>query len=552
MRRVVWRGLRANWGRFLLTLLAVMLGVAFLSGTLALRGVLASSFEATLGSFYTYPVYVHGPSDGSAATSYAPLSEEQVGEVSRVEGVASADPIYSTNLPILGPDKQPLGVAGSSLVIIGTREGATPWPKIVRGHAPHGNGEIGLEASAAERLGVRVGDTLYRVSGTDLVPMSVTGLYDYETPVSLIAVGITDPAFAKELMGNPATAVQVGVLPAAGHTDAQVTRDIRAALGADVTVQTREQVSDEANKQVNQALGFINTFLLVFVAIAFFVGIFIIANTFRMSVRAEQRQFATLRALGASTRQVFAVVALQGLIIGLVGSVVGVGLGALLIAGLTRLLDSQFGVVLGSVAMPMTVVVTSIVVGIVVTFLGAVLPAREAALTPPVEAMRAQEAHEKPLRLRALLGGAITLAGIGAIVAVVASDTPSGAMLGCGVAALVVGALMIAPVLAGPVMWLLAIPLRLARPLGRLSLRNALANPRRSAATSAALMIGVMLVTAGSVVAATVRESTQDVVDSQLRADLFVSSITSQASRTISSMPLPPWTGSTRWAAASG
>lgn len=532
MRRVIWRGLRANWGRFVLTLLAVTLGVAFLSGTLALRSVLASSFEATLGSFNTYPLYVQGPKvdsasgGGSGATErYGPVTRETIEKLRGVDGVGIADPVYSASVPILGPDKQPLKMAGSSIVLLGWNKGATTWPKISQGKAPAGRDQMGLEASAAERLSLGVGDKVYVVSGADLKPLTVTGIFRYESPMALVAVGLVDPETARGLLGNPATVANVGVVPAKGHTQAQVTQAITDALGDTVTVRTQKEVTDAGNEQITTSLGFVNTFLLVFVAIAFFVGIFIITNTFRMSVRAEQRQFATLRALGATAGQVFGVVAFQGVIIGFVGSLLGVPLGAGLVAGLATLLESRFGVPLGEVAMPATVVVISLVVGILVTVLGALLPAREAALTPPVEAMRATQAREKPLLVRALLGAGTTALGVAAVLVVVSDDTPSGVLLGAGVAALVLGVLLLGPVLAHPVMTVLAWPLRIVRPLGRLALRNALANPRRSAATSAALMVGVMLVTAGSVVAATVRASTADVVDSQLRSDVIVTTI---------------------------
>lgn len=526
MRRVIWRGLRANVGRFLLTLLAVTLGVAFLSGTLALRSVLASSFEATLASVNTYPLYVQGGDTKNPLRSGVAVSE--VDKIRHVAGVKAADPVYATAAPVLGPDKTPLAVAGSSLVLQGLREGATDWPQVGEGSAPHGSGEIGLERSAATRLDLAVGDTIYLVAGADLKPMRITALYDYETAVALIAVGIVTPDVAKEMLGDPATVSQIGVVPTDGTSLATLTRALGNALGDDVSVWTATALANDANKEVNDSLGFVNTFLLVFVAIAFFVGIFIITNTFRMSVRAEQRQFATLRALGATARQVFAVVALQGLIIGLAGSILGVAAGAGLIAALAALLDAQFGVPLGDVEMPPDVIVISLVVGMIVTFLGAVLPAREAALTPPVEAMRSGESREKPLLVRGIIGGIVGGGGVLAILVTVWQSSPSGALLGVGVAALVGGALMLGPVLAKPLMSLLALPMRLIRPLGRLGLRNALANPRRSALTSAALMVGVMLVTAGSVVAATVRESTGDVIDSQLKADLIISALSSQ------------------------
>lgn len=533
MRRVIWRGVRANLGRFLLTLLAVTLGVAFLSGTLALRGVLSSSFEATLGSFNTYPLYVrgekHAPLTDDTAPSYGAVDIDVARKARDVEGVKRADPVYTTSAAVLGPDDKPLEVVGSQLVLLGYSPGANAWPKIASGKAPAGERDVVIEESAAERLGLSVGDKVSLVEGSKLTPFTVTGTVRFATPVSLVSVGMVTSDTARHLLGDPKQVGQVGITLEPGHKAETVAKDLRAALGSSVSVDTQRTLIDQANMTVNKALGFINTFLLVFVAIAFFVGIFIITNTFRMTVRAEQKHFATLRAIGASAKQVFAVVALQGLIVGLAGSLLGIVVGQGLIVGLAEMLKHSFGVVLGGgLRLGPSIILTSIIVGLLVTFLGAVLPAREAALTPPVEAMRATDSREKPLKLRGIVGGLIAFAGIIALVVTMMDSEPSGALLGLGAALVLAGVLTLGPVLARPLMWVLSLPFRLVRPLGRLAYRNALANPRRSAVTAAALTVGVTLVTAGSVVAATVQASTADVVDSELHADLLVSSISSE------------------------
>lgn len=263
-----------------------------------------------------------------------------------------------------------------------------------------------------------------------------------------------------------------------GADTAAVRQQITNLLPDSTRLQTRAGRIDEQNAYVESILGYVQTFLLVFVVLAMFVGSFIIMNTFAMSVRQRQKEFALLRAVGASPASVFATVLFQ-----------------------------------------------AVVIGMLVTLVGALLPARDAALTPPVEAMRGTAgAREKPLRVRGVLGALLAAAGLAGVVAAWVGDDLSRrtTVLGAGAGALMLGLLVCSPVLAHRTIAVLAMPLRLLRPVGRLAARNLAAAPRRTAATSAALVIGMALVRAGTIIASSVRASIADIVNDSMRADLLV------------------------------
>nr|WP_318268933.1 FtsX-like permease family protein [Actinomyces bovis] len=317
----------------------------------------------------------------------------------------------------------------------------------------------------------------------------------------------------------------VEIQVASGSDVTKVKEAVAASLPADAQVRTREEEIAEQNQFVEKILGYVQTFLLVFVVLAMFVGSFIIMNTFAMSVRQRQKEFALLRAVGASTFSVFLTVLLQAVVIGLLGSALGV-LGGL---GLTRLLVAgleAYGMPLpGGVPMTSTIIATSIAVGLLVTIVGALLPARDAALTAPVEAMRqVSGSREKSLVLRSILGLLFTAAGLAGVLTAwkVTGLGHRGLVLGVGAGVLLLGLLVSSPILSRPVTSLLGLPLRLLRPSGRLGTRNVVAAPRRTAATSAALLIGVALVSAGATITASMKESVREIVNDSMHADLLV------------------------------
>ena len=346
---------------------------------------------------------------------------------------------------------------------------------------------------------------------------------------NLVGVTVTafDRATAQTLLPEPDSFTNVGVRVAEGQTKEEVRDRIAAAL-PEYDVATQEEVGEDQAEDLKTVLNFINIFLLVFAGIALFVGSFIILNTFSMLVAQRMRELALLRAVGASRRQVTRSVMVEALVVGLVGSTLGVAVG-IGIAYLLRVAFAAFGLELGDaglVLLPRTIVV-AYVVGVLVTLVAAYLPARRAARVPPVAAMRTDVTMQpRSLRLRGLLGGVVMAGGA---VALGASFAPDGVaarsqLVGIGAVLLLVGLVMLTPALSRPVIrGLGAVYPRLFGTVGRLGRDNAIRNPRRTAATASALMVGLTLVAAIGVLASSTNASISGVVDRSLGADYIVS-----------------------------
>ena len=413
MIRVALRSVRAHAGQFLLTALAVVLGVTFLSGTLALRGVLSDTFSALTSSTMTADLYVTGqPIRGAQSGGSGVLTEKIDGaladQIAQVDGVSAAHAASSLSGTLVGADGTPVTSTGAPTIIVPVFPDE-PGRRLVAGRAPSGADEIGLESDALRRSGLAVGDRTHLVVNGTPFEVTVVGEFTFGTSMAGATLVGGDPAWIMSMAAPDGAVSQIEITLADGADAAAVRRQITNLLPDSARLQTRAERIDEQNAYVESILGYVQTFLLVFVVLAMFVGSFIIMNTFAMSVRQRQKEFALLRAVGASPASVFATVLFQAVVIGLLGSLIGVVGGA----GLTRLLVAgleAYGMPLpGGVPMTRSVIVTSVVIGLLVTVVGALLPARDAALTPPVEAMRgtagAREAPAGPWRPRGAPGG---------------------------------------------------------------------------------------------------------------------------------------------------
>ncbi len=407
-----------------------------------------------------------------------------------------------------------------------------------------GAGEIVLEQSAAETADLATGDETTVVLGGEPRPVTVSGVFGIEAAAAgAVLVGI-DGDTAREVYAPDGLVPQIAVwADASGPVDEDALADrVASVLPSGAEAVTGEQARAEASEAVEEVLGFVETFLLVFAAIALFVGAFIIANTFAMSVRERLRELALLRALGASPGQVFASVLVQALVVGLVGGGFGVLAGPAWCGssgGGSRFAGFEFS---GRVPLGTSQVVAAVALGAVVSVLAAVLPARRAAAIPPVQAMRDDVAPDRGTGLRAVGGVVVVAAGAGVLwlAAYLGSsvvDAPTGwawvddlsprLLLGVGAGLVLVGVLVGSPAVARGVLAVLAWPLVVAlRPLGRLARGNVTRNPRRTASTAGALLIGMALVSVTGVIAASTQASVRSIVENEVRADLVVDSAT--------------------------
>lgn len=559
MIRVALRGVRAHVVRFVLSVLAVTLGVAFVVGTFAFRGMLSSTFDDIIATTLTADVYVRGSQEvtgdaagpggggGGGGNGFAGdrtlVPADLAADVEAVDGVARAVPDVSGPVVLVAAD-------GTAVVTTGPPSTAfsvdpeDPSLTLLDGAWPAA-GEIVLEQSAAETAGLTTGDETTVVLGGEPTPVTVSGVFGIEAAAAgAVLVGI-DGETARDVYAPDGMVPQLSVWSSQSSGDVDedaLAERVGAVLPEGTEAVTGEQARAEASEAVEEVLGFVETFLLVFAAIALFVGAFIIANTFAMSVRERLRELALLRALGASPGQVFASVLVQALVVGLVGG----GLGVLAGAGLVRVI--RWGLALagmefsGRVPLGTPQVVAAVGLGAVVSVLAAVLPARRAAAIPPVQAMRDDVAPDRGTGVRAVGGIVLVAAGAGVLwlasfLGSSVADAPTGwawvddlsprVLLGVGAGLVLVGVLVGSPAVARGVLTVLAWPLVVAlRPLGRLARGNVTRNPRRTASTAGALLIGMALVSVTGVIAASTQASVRSIVENEVRADLVVDSAT--------------------------
>ncbi|MBK5248018.1 MAG: ABC transporter permease, partial [Actinomycetales bacterium] len=540
MLRVSLREIRAHWVRFALSVLAVVLGVAFVAGTFSLRTMLSSTFDSIVESSVQGDAYIRGAHATASGAQEGQLgmelrnavSTDLVDEIEATDGVARALPDVQGPIVLVGANGTAV-INGHAPSIGLALYPDDPTVRMVQGRAPTGPEEIGLESSALVASGLAVGETTTIVLNGQLREVEVVGEGTYGTPTVGTTLVFLDSAVATETFAPEGLVPSIAVYGDDGVSEPDLATALDTVVAAhpgdDLEVLTGEQMRAETSKAINQVIGFIGTFLLVFASISLFVGAFIIGNTFAMSVRQRQREYALLRAVGASPLQVFAVVLGQAAVVGLVGSALGLVSGVALVDLMRTVLD-RFGMELSPEASLSTpTVLWSLGLGTAVSMVAAALPARRAALTAPVEAMRDDvTVTERSLRWRAVVGAVLLLAGAAATgVAVRGTVQNTGPWLGGGTGAVLVGMIAISPVIARATLGFLAAPLvATVKPLGRLARGNVTRNPRRTANTAGALMIGMALVAACTVLAASATASTTAIVEGETNADFVVQSAT--------------------------
>lgn len=534
MGRVALRGIRAHLVRFVLSLLAVALGVAFVAGTFSLRTMMSSTFDGIVDAGTPGDAYVRAePAEGASVvegTTAKPLVPRELAEqIAALDGVDQAIAEASGSIVLVGADGTAVQSTQAPSLVFAYVEG-DPSLEVVEGRGPERGGEIALETATLASSGLAVGDTTQVVLGGEVADAEVVGRFDMRAPMAGATLVVVDPGTGYALFAPGGLVADIAVYAADGTTPDELVAALRPLVPGDLQVVTGQELRDENKAGIAEMLGFITTFLLVFAAIALFVGAFIISNTFAMSVRQRMREFALLRAVGASPVQVFTSILVQAAVVGLIGSALGIAGGLGLVQGLKAVFEQMGMDLAGDIPVDGATIGISLLVGTVVSVLAAAVPARRAALVPPVEAMRDEvTVPERSMRVRAVLGALVTGLGAAAVLAAVLNtgEDTLDAALGAGAAAVLVGVLMLAPSLARATVGVLAWPfVRLLRPVGRLARGNVVRNPRRTANTAGALMIGMALVGGVSVIAVSAQASVAGVVESQLHADLVLQSAT--------------------------
>jgi putative ABC transport system permease protein len=440
-----------------------------------------------------------------------------------VPGVARVAPSYQGTAILAGKDGTAVGTSGAPALGFAFRTDDTSFT-LVHGRGPTGPGEVAVESVTLAKSGLAVGDSTTAVIAGHARPVVITGEVTFGALFGATAV-LVDEATARSAFAPDGTVASFSIAAKPGVTQQVLRQSIAQVLPASDEAVTGATVTAENTSSVGVGLGYLTTFLLAFAGVALFVGSFIIVNTFSMLVAQRTRELALLRAIGASRGQVVRSVLAEAVVIGVIGSALGLVLGLAIAAGAKSLVRSTLGtdIVAGLPVHPSTVL-WSVAVGTLVTVGAAVLPARRASRIAPVAAMRDDVTPpSRSLRRRGAAGAA--LLAVGAILLAVSVSRSSASWLGAGLAAAlaVAGMLVGAPLAARPVVTVVTWPFTaLAGVIGRLARQNALRVPRRTAATASALMIGLALVTGVSVIAASVKASVADVLARQLTSDFVL------------------------------
>src|SRR3984957_4634245 len=534
MWRVTIKGLLAHKLRLALTALAIVIGVTFIAGTLVLTDTLHSTFNTLFSNIYqNIDFQVRGVAQfGSGGTATRnPVPESVLSTVRGVPGVEAADGWAAVCGWHVAPDGKAITTGGAPTLGISF----DPNPqlsqlRLSQGTAPTSSNDVVMDLGTAEKYHFRVGEQVRILLEGPTQTFTITGLARFGTANNLAGATLAafDTPTAQRLLGEVGKFDTINVVTKPGSDDATVQNAIAHALPRGEEVVTGQTVINEATSDVTQALGILNTALLVFAFIALFVGAFTIVNTFSIIVGQRTRELALLRIVGASRRQVFRSVLLEAAIVGLVSSVIGLALGVLAAFGLEALL-SGFGLTLpsGPLVFEARTVIVCLVVGVGVTVVSAISPARRAVRIPPVAAVSDQQSEvEISLRRRFTWGIGITVAGV--IALAVGLTAPAIALVGLGAVLIFIGVARLAPAVARPMASVIGRPLaRVFGMSGRLGRENSMRNPRRTAQTASALMVGLALVSAIAVFGASLSRSATSSVDNAISADLIVTNTNS-------------------------
>ncbi|CAB4620692.1 unannotated protein [freshwater metagenome] len=518
-----------------LTSLAVILGTAFLSGTSIFSATLDRTFNNLFQDvFQNIDGYVRSTEVvegdfGLIERQRIPI--DTVDKVLAVPGVADAVPDIQAFARIVGKDGKPIGSEGAGPPTFGSVavefKGAL-WT-IAQGKFPTGPNEVALDESSAEKAGKVVGDTVKVIAQAGSREFKMVGIASYGDVRSPggATFALFDVPTAAEFLGKPGYVDAILVVGDGTRTDEALAQDIDKIFdpAAKIETLTGAEITKETQDDIGEALSFFSIFLTIFSIIALGVGSFVIYNVFSISAAQRQRENALLRALGASRSQITRSMLVESVVVGLFGSTVGF-IGGMGISKLLGVALPALGIDLpsGGLVVTQSAVVTTILVGLIVTVLSAILPARRAGKVPPLAAMRATALETNTTsRKQLFIGLGFIALGIAIVGAVVGGADNN--YLGFGIVAVFVGTIVIGPNVARPVALFLGRPAAALRGVtGSMARQNAARNPKRTSRTSSPVLIGVALVTAVSALAASINGQISDIFTEQFKGDYAISS----------------------------
>jgi putative ABC transport system permease protein len=525
VKRMALRGLLARKLRTALTGFAVVIGVAFVAGTFIFTDTINASFDdlfERVSKGVDVNVTAKQPVAGDFGGRTQPLPAGTFEKVESAPGVDAAEARFDTEVTIFDKQGDSIGGNGPPSIVATTSEERFDPSTYVDGGRATEPGEVTLDQATADRYDFQVGDKLRIAGRAPVAEYEIVGIAKLGGQRSIGIRYMTMPlAEVQKLAAKPGELTEIAVAAKGGTTPEQLKASISRALDGSAEVRTGKEQADKASADISESLGFLTVALLVFAGVAVLVGGFLIFNTFAVTVAQRSREFALLRTLGASRRQVLNSVVVETLVIGFVASVLGI-LGGLVLAPALRGLLASAGVELpstGTVVAPRTIIV-GLAVGVIATLVSGLVPARRATQVEPVEAMReaATPGARHVSRKRLISSSAVI--GLGLLALLVglfgADGSAAASLLGLGVVLMMFGVALLAPVLVRPLARFIGAPLeRMQGMTGRLARENAERQPQRTAITASALMIGLALVVFTAIFAAGISGSVDKVVDEQ-------------------------------------
>jgi putative ABC transport system permease protein len=538
------KSLLAHKLRLALTALAVVLGVMFMAGTFVLTDTIKHSInglinQGTAGKSVIVrgiaPFSVGGlrSSQDSLSGNNRPLVPQSLlATVKGVPGVAIADGQVQGTVSIVDAKGKALGPQGGApTVALNWLPDRTLSLLTLRsGREPRKAGEVVLDTKTATSKKVKLGDTITVTGNPGPQPYTVVGTIGFGTQDTIAGAALVafDTATAQAVAGRPDSFTEIDIGASPGVTTPQLVTRVGAVMPPHYEAVSAATAASEAAASFDSFFSLFNTFLLVFAVIALLVGAFLIFNTFTILIGQRTRELALLRAVGAGRGQVLTSVMVEALLTGLFGSGVGLGLGIAVAYGLYFVLKSSLSLSATSLEILPRTIIVSLSAGTLITLFSAVVPAVRASRVPPVAAMRDDiVVAEGSLRRRAIVGSSVLGVGIVGLVIGLLGKT----LLPVGLGALVIflGVAMLVPLIASPMSNLIGAPLPLVQGVsGKLGKANSARNPRRTAATASALMIGIAVVAAIATLVGSLLGSFNGIFDRSFQASYVVSTNTGQ------------------------
>jgi putative ABC transport system permease protein len=537
MIAVALKGLAGRKVRALLTALAVVIGVSMVSGTFILTDTMQKTFDGLFTASYDKTDAVikaeevtKGTSSGATIPASVLTQVKALDEVGAASGVVSPDEVNAAD--IIGEDGESVARESIGTSVDAANPQFTPL-KLKAGHWAEGPEQVVIDAGTAKKEHYAVGDDVKIATGAEQNTYEVSGIASFGEVDSLGfgSIAAWDVKTAQSLLDREGRYDSISIAAKEGTSPAELVSAVKPLVGDGLAVQDSAKQAEQDSAEVNESMSYIRYFLLGFAGIALLVGAFVIYNTLSITVAQRTREFATLRTLGASRKQVMRSVRIEGFVIGLLASVLGLLFGIGIAKGMVMLFAAM-GVDLpeADTVIAGRTVLVSLLVGTTVTLIASIVPARKATRVPPIAAVR-EGAALPPSRFakHSLKAGLVVLGAsmasiLAGIFAAGVSPVAVALLLVLGVLGLFLGIAWLAPRMVKPLAHVVGWPARkTAGVAGELAGANAVRNPRRTASTAAALMIGLTLVTFVAVLGSGMRASTESAVKEQLTAPYVVS-----------------------------